>query len=578
MMSFRAFAAGALLPLIGVAAQAQSVRQHDFVTDRIVVKFRGSATPFNAPIFGPVTGLPEVDRLSTKWGATKALSISPEGFGDHRAAESLGLDRVYVYHVPGGSNVRRMANEFRAADGVEDAYVDGKVHALLTPNDPQIGNCWGLNNTGQFGGTPDADIDAFEAWDIHPGGNQVILAVLDTGIDASHPEVAGKILPGRNTLNNNNNVADGHGHGTHCSGTAAAWGNNGIGFAGVSWGAQILPVKVLDNGGGGTWTSVAQGIIWAADNGAWIISMSLGGSSGSSEAEAAVNYAHGKGVLVVAAAGNTGSRFVLYPAAYANCYAVSATTHTDALASFSSYGPQIDVAAPGESVYSSLPGNRYDYWSGTSMACPHVTGLAALTWSLDPGLSRDELWRIVYSTADDKGATGWDERFGWGRINADRAMRAVAAPLVYASSISYENATETGGTLASLRFSDNDRLRFRLAPSLAPTAPWMAVILNGTSPSMSPNRLDMIAEEHASENVTRRVEFFNWTTNAFEVVHSKITTTSSDSITNAVVTSNPSRFVNQANGAMRARISYIDPTPVASPLEARVDHARWAVR
>ncbi len=565
------------LALSAASGFSQVAAKQDFVTDRIVVRFSGHTVPYNTPVFGPVTGLKGVDTVSAKWHSSQALSLSPTGFRNGELAEKLGLDRVFVYHVPEGTDVKAMAAEFAAAKGVEEAHVDGKVYSLLTPNDSLISNCWPLNNTGQTGGTPDADIDAFEAWDIHTGGTQAVLAVLDTGIQASHPEFSGRLLSGWNTLSNNTNTNDGFGHGTHCSGIAAANGNNNQGVAGVSWGTRIMPVKCLDDGGGGTWTSVAQAIIWAADHGAWVESMSLGGSGGSSEAQNAVDYAFGNGVLLIAAAGNTGSRNVLYPAAYANCYAVSATTMTDAFASFSSYGPQVDVSAPGDTVYSTYPTNSYAWLSGTSMACPHVSGLAVLLWSLDRSLTRDELWNVIITTCDDKGPVGWDEKFGWGRINAFTAMQKVAAPLVYPNSMSFYHCTQSGGNLNSLKYSDDDRVSFTLVPSQATGDPFMGLIIDGTSPNLSPSRIDMIAEEQTSEIVFRRVDMWNWNTSQWEVMNSR-QANSNDQWSSVTVTSNPSRFVRQSDGAMRARIVFIDPSPAASPLQGRVDQFRWAVR
>jgi subtilisin family serine protease len=222
-------------------------------------------------------------------------------------------------------------------------------------------------------------------------------------------------------------VRDDYGHGTHVAGIAGAATNNGVGIAGIAWGAQVMPVKVLDQYGNGWYSDIAAGIIYAADNGASVINLSLGGESDSQTLRAAVDYARNRGAVVVAATGNTGGA-VLYPAAYEPVLAVAATDANDQRASFSNYGPQVDLSAPGEGIYSTwcrpdpvsslCLGNYYFTKSGTSMAVPHVAGVAALVRSRWPDLSASAVISTLLETAQDVDEVGFDPFTGWGRVNA----------------------------------------------------------------------------------------------------------------------------------------------------------------
>ena len=225
-------------------------------------------------------------------------------------------------------------------------------------------------------------------------------------------------------------MADDYGHGTHVAGIAAARINNGIGIAGMAGGATIMPVKVFFPPPNviGTYEDLIRAIVYATDNGARVINMSLGASSYSRGEEAAVDYAWDHGAVVVAAAGNTGRETYHYPAAHPNAIAVAATTASDTRAGFSTYGDFVDVAAPGSSVFSTLMSGGYGNMSGTSMATPHVAGLAALLLSLNPQLTNTQVRELIETNADDLGASGWDKRFGHGRINARKALAAVAPP------------------------------------------------------------------------------------------------------------------------------------------------------
>jgi thermitase len=284
----------------------------------------------------------------------------------------------------------------------------------FVPNDPDWPLQWGPKK-----------IQADYAWSTTTGSPDILVAIVDTGIDYTHPELAANYVPlGYNWVSNNSYVMDDHGHGTHCAGIVAARINNGIGIAGLAQ-VQIMAEKVLDSSGSGYGSWVAAGIYHATDAGAKIISMSLGGGGESTLMHDALEYAQSRGVLIVAAAGNNHSDYPFYPAYYEECIAVSATDSSDNPAWFSNYGDWIDVAAPGVNIQSTIPGERYASWNGTSMACPHVAGTAALVWSLAPGLSSSFIRYIIESTTDDLGDPGFDEIFGHGRINAKKAVSAI---------------------------------------------------------------------------------------------------------------------------------------------------------
>jgi thermitase len=336
--------------------------------------------------------------------------------------------RVQVVRVPVGQEQSSVA-AYERNPNVLFAEVNGLYRATNHgSNDPRVGNQWQYDNDGQTGGTNDADIDAFEAWHVTDGSNTVAISVLDTGIDQSHEDLKAKILKNRN-FTTSTTVDDKYGHGTHVAGSAAAITNNGKGVAGTCPNCVLYNAKVLGDNGGGAWSWIANGITWSANNGAEVINMSLGGSSGSNTLALAVNDAWNKGVVLVAAAGNSGVSDPLYPAYYEKVIAVAATDHNDAKASFSNYGTWVDVAAPGKSILSTAPDHSNKIWGrgvkygtigGTSMATPHVAGEAGLIWSSSYGTGNQSVRDRIEGTADatSEGTTYWAS----GRINANSAV------------------------------------------------------------------------------------------------------------------------------------------------------------
>jgi thermitase len=377
----------------------------------------------------------------------KSTSAADSNRVDHGYAELvIGLDKVQQNHCSDimdliassrGELVKTLVMDRRVAALVAKVPVDAvsafvlkaklskwatyvepnvDVKADFTPNDPYWSKQWGP-----------AKIQADFAWNTTTGNASILVAEVDTGIDWSHPDLASNYVPlGYDWVNNDPHPMDDNGHGTHVAGTIAAAINNGIGIAGLA-NVRIMAEKVLDQNGSGTASDVAQGIIHAVESGAKIINLSLGASFNSEVMYEAVKYAFDHGVLVVAAAGNDASSVKQYPAGYDEVVAVSATSMQDSLASFSNHGDWIDVAAPGVNIYSTINNNSYAYMSGTSMASPHVAGVAALIWSRFPNMTRDHVWAQLQYTADDLGTPGFDVYYGFGRVNARRGVEQAPA-------------------------------------------------------------------------------------------------------------------------------------------------------
>lgn len=287
------------------------------------------------------------------------------------------------------------------------------------PNDPLFGQQYGHVLTQSQAG-----------WQLYTGEQQGFLAVIDSGIDLKHPDLAEKLLPGYDVLDQDDQPWDGYGHGTHCAGIAAASTNNGVGIAGYAPQLKIMPIRVIGDNGIGDSADVAAGIIWAVDHGAKVISMSLGGLMNPLVKREAVQYALDRDVLIVAAMGNNGKEMKAYPAATPGVLAVGASDAQDQRAVFSQFGDWMSVSAPGVKILSALPTYphphkelNYGAVSGTSMATPAVAGVVALMRSRWPQLTREQVKAKLEAGADDRGEPGFDTFFGHGRLNLAGALR-----------------------------------------------------------------------------------------------------------------------------------------------------------
>jgi subtilisin family serine protease len=285
-----------------------------------------------------------------------------------------------------------------------------------TANDPYYLSAWHLTKIG-----------ATTAWDVTTGAN-VVIAVLDTGVDAAHPDLAGRLVPGWNFYDNNSNSADVYGHGTKVAGSASANTNNGIGVSSVAGSALIMPLRISATDGTATFSNMAKALTWAADKGAHVANISYQSVSGSSTVASAAQYMKNKGGVTVVAAGNTGVEQTFAPSD--TMISVSATTSSDAMASWSSYGSYVDVAAPGAGIWTTSNGGGYGSVSGTSFASPVTAAVIAMMKSVNPALPPADLEKILFSTAVDLGTAGFDNKYGHGRINAAAAVAAAQSASV----------------------------------------------------------------------------------------------------------------------------------------------------
>ena len=420
-----------------------------FALDEILVKFKPAASR-------------QIRESALEKVAVRVHHFEDQNKGPKGQRGPEVFDQLVHVKIKTDRSLQAVLAELKSDPAVEYAEPNYYVHTLATfPNDLDFSKLWGLHNTGQTGGKVDADIDAPEAWDLETGNPQVVVAVIDTGVDSTHPDLAKNIwvnpgeIPGNKIdddgngyvddvygydfVNNDPDPKDDNFHGTHVAGTIGAVGNNGVGVTGVCWKVKLMALKFLNAGGGGTESGAILAIQYATNNGAHIMSNSWGGGVFSQALQDAITAANNAGILCVAAAGNANSSQPLYPAAMTGVVAVSATDHTDAKAFFSNFGTYIDLAAPGVNIYSTFPTyatsamssrglpTYYGTISGTSMACPHVSGLAALIKSHNLGLSNAQLQSVLQNSTDDLGLAGWDEIYGWGRINASKALASMVA-------------------------------------------------------------------------------------------------------------------------------------------------------
>lgn len=333
---------------------------------------------------------------------------------------SLGLEikdeipQTQVFIASASQNIKSKLLSNPLIDFVEE---DFRIPPSIIPNDQYYSSEWHLEK-----------ISAPEAWDISKGDSNVIIAVLDSGVDPNHPDLSSKLLQGYNFYDNNYNTTDVYGHGTKVAGVAAALTNNVIGVSSIGWQCSILPLRVTDTNGYAYSSLLAKALIYAADRGAKVAVISFAIFGGSMISDAA-KYFMDKGGLVIAAGGNDNT----YHSDPDNPYiiSVSATTSSDSRASFSSYGPYIDLSAPGSGIYTTIRGGSYGSVSGTSFSAPLTAGLAALIFSANPSLNPIQVEQIMKSTAVDLGDPGYDVYYGYGRIDALRALAQASNLVIY---------------------------------------------------------------------------------------------------------------------------------------------------
>jgi len=365
----------------------------------------------------------------------------------HDLASSLGIavpfssEETGILTLSADGIDERVLREVAAIPGVVSLSSEHKVRTLFTPNDPYASLYqWNLDS-----------VNSYEAWDISRGTHDVVVAVLDTGIDWTHPDLAPNIWNDSSGYHGYNFISDNHQpmddnvnsynevggwdsntyiyHGTHVAGVIGAVINNNVGVAGMAQ-VRLMAVKVMNDSGEGTDATVASGIRWAVDNGANIVTMSLGVDGPSATLQNQIEYASRNGVVTIAASGNSGSSMVSYPAAYPSVIAVGAIDSALRRATFSNFGSGLDIMAPGVQIYSTRGGGGYQYLSGTSTAAPHVAGVAALMLSVNPALTPSEIGGVINATATDISRAGYDTATGWGIVDAFRAVEQIAGPTV----------------------------------------------------------------------------------------------------------------------------------------------------
>jgi subtilisin family serine protease len=419
---------------------------------------RGTAKPAKEVVPGELL-IGFRDGVST---AEQAKVLARVGATEKRKFKRI---RGALVHVQ-TDKAERALEQLREDDRVRYAEPNFVVHADVVPNDPFFSRLWGLNNTGQpvsgLTGTPDADIDAPEAWNVTTGSSAVTVAVIDTGIDGSHPDLASQmwVNTGENCsgcrtdgvdndgngyvddwrgwdfVNGDNNPADDHGHGTHVAGTIGAAGNNSVGVTGINWQVRLLPLKFLSSAGSGSTADAVSAVLYAADKGADVLNNSWGDDEYSQALADAIGIADDRGSLFVAASGNSGmdnDAMPTYPASYdlPNVISVAATEHRDGLAWFSNVGRRsVDLGAPGLNIYSTWPGGSYQFLTGTSMAAPHVSGAAALVKAAFPGASDLGIKSLLFNTVDPNASLAGRTSTG-GRLNVASAVLCDSSPKIW---------------------------------------------------------------------------------------------------------------------------------------------------
>lgn len=354
--------------------------------------------------------------------------------------------------------------------------IDYPLELTYSPNDPAYsdGTQWALQRIG-------SDI----AWEFSRGQG-ITVAIVDSGIDATHPDLVGQLVDGYDFVTNSSAASDPCGHGTHVAGIVAAVADNGIGIAGVAPDARLMPVRVIGDACTGTYSRLIQGILYAVDQGAQVIVITSGATFNHAGLRDAIRYARSQNVLVVASAGNRGNENPFYPGSFEESFTVAGTDEGDGRYLNSTHGSQIDVSAPATSIYSTYSrpdtGPTYAYMTGTSMAAPLVGGIAALVLALDPNMSVADLETVLRQTTDDLGEPGWDKYYGWGRINAWRAA-AVVSPA--AGNVKLGNAripvmaAFTGASITTTNHSQGIEIAWTVEQGKANTT---AVIYRSTVP------------------------------------------------------------------------------------------------
>ena len=462
-----AFIVITLTLLLGVAsAQTASTPAHSTQT-AVMSDSLGSIRAGHILVrFKTTPGQDVLNQLNTAFGAKVVGRIDKIGVTHLQAPPEAGL---------------ALLGRLRKRSDVEFAEFDSEVKAFLQPDDPYFSTSLASSHYGTVSQWGPQAVSAPSAWDLTLGVPNIVIAIVDTGVDSSHPDLASKIVGEYSYVGRS--AKDGFGHGTHCAGIAAAATNNDVGIAGMCPNCGILSVKVLNDQGSGYISDVASGITYAASHGARVISLSLGGSGRSDTMRSALQYAVTNNALPVCAMGNSGSSSnTPEPGYWHDCLSVIATDQNGAKASFSNYGVKADVAAPGVAIVSTMPtypvtltttygySMNYDALSGTSMATPMVAGVAGLVLSENPSLTPTQVAGIIEASSGD--GVSWDPNLAFGVVNAYKAVSSAVHSDYVAPLTNIISPTE-GATVSGL-------VTFQTAPTDSTTVHHVDIVQNGT--------------------------------------------------------------------------------------------------
>lgn len=458
-------------------AQAQPKKPVDYAPDELLVKFKG-VKGLPAKTLGKAQQTEISRRVAALPEAAQAALKEIQG----EVIKIYGQIGVFRVRIPKGTDLMQALDKLHRSGTVIYAEPNYRRQVLLMPNDPDFGNLWGLHNIGQSGGTPDADIDAPEGWDIRTDASTTVAVVIDTGVDYNHQDLAPNMwtnpgeIPGNNIDDDGNGYIDDvhginaitgtgdpmddHSHGTHCAGTIGGRGNNSLGVTGVAWTTRIMALKFLDASGSGYTSDAVECILYAIQmkqpGDRMVLSNSWGGGGYSQSLYDAIAAARDHNILFIAAAGNDSQNTDTsphYPSSYDldNIIAVGSSTRYEAVSWFSNYGvATVDLFAPGSSIYSTLPGNSYGSMSGTSMACPHVSGVAAVLWAYYPAYNWQRIKGLILNGAEDGIGSPYNSVcVTQGRLNLRQSLEAGLAddPAVFSVSPS----TGGSGTTVQIR-------------------------------------------------------------------------------------------------------------------------------
>lgn len=458
-----------IIALFLVFSTVEAQNEQNYIKNQLIVKLKESAFYPNKIDFEKKSfGNSSLDKLNVTVGLQSIQSIG-----------NYTKTRSFLLIFNDGVDANLELKKFQNLNAIEYAELDyiaisggqfNENSALVVPSDTYFNRQWGLLNTGTMSGIgatlPDADVDMELAWDIQTGDPNMIIAVPDSGLKMNHPDIASRIwvntdeiagngidddnngyiddMNGWDWVNNDNNPTDDHGHGTNCTGIIGAIANNNSLYSGVNWNSKIMPLKVLSSANTGSYSSMANSIFYAVDNGAKIVSMSIGGSSSSALIANSIQYADDQNVMLFFCMMNFNNDTTYYPAGYSitypNVVAVGSTNPDDtrtapffwSATSGSNYGSHLNVVAPGNFIYGlsyTNDTNPNTYWGGTSQATPLVAGIASLIFAQNPSLTPEQVRTILQNTAVDaignpsEDVTGYDEYMGFGRVNAFQALQ-----------------------------------------------------------------------------------------------------------------------------------------------------------